>query len=87
MSRYKQLKPKLWYKFGPKSHNYWPKLLGHSQIPSIAIKHQKSIRICNFRQIVWVYVGIVGEKPNFGSNWGLKRPKCGSKFLNITISN
>ena len=34
-----------------------------------------------------IYVGIIGEKTNFGSNLGIKWPKCGSKFLNIIESN
>ena len=68
---------------GLKSHNYWPKLLRHSQIPSIAIKHHRNpSEYAISDKSLWVYVGIVGEKPNFGSNLGLKWPKFAPKFLN-----
>ena len=65
--------------FGMKSHNFELQLLGHSSLCDTIDSNQtslKAIRICNFRRIAQVYVGILVKNRILGQIWAQNDPNC-----------
>ena len=88
MSKYRS-KTNFTPKLGLKSRNCGPKLLGHSLLPSIVIKHRWKQSEYATSDESYEYVGIlikkrdISQKPNFGSKLGLNDPNLGHKnFFN-----